>query len=244
MGVVLNNGTGAVVMARAFLADMKAAGGWPSVGNLRGTARDYARFPIYSTWEALANSMAIQIPILLVASLTNEAELGQLMLAMNVVQAPLALFGTATAQVYLSQAPEKARNDQLAAFTQRTVIHLLRIGIPFMAAVALLAPLGFPILFGPDWARAGVLAAWMAPWLLLQFAYGPVSMAFHILGRQRLALALQIGGLALRAGLTLAGGLLLAGRAGEFFALSGAAFYGMAIMVILISLRGNRPTNQ
>lgn len=242
MGVVLNNGTGAIVMARAFLADMKATGGWPTAKKLRGTAREYARFPIYSTWEALANSLAIQIPILLVASLTNEAELGQLMMAMNVVQAPLALFGTATSQVYLSQAPEKARNGQLVAFTQRTIIHLLRVGIPFMAAIALLAPWGFPILFGAEWARAGVLAAWMAPWLLLQFAFGPVSLVFHILGRQRLAMALQLSGLVLRAGITFAGGILLVGKASEFYALSGAVFYGVAMLAILFLLRIKSPS--
>lgn len=237
LGVVLNAGTGAVIMARSFLAEIHKAGGWPSTVRLKAGARQYRRFPLYSTWEALANSMAVQIPILTVAALTNSGELGQLMMAMNVVQAPLALFGTATAQVYLSQAPAKAEAGKLRAFTLQTIINLMRVGAPLLLAIGVLSPFVFPLLFGPEWGRAGLLASWMAPWLLLQFAYGPVSMAFHILGRQRLALALQLGGLALRAGMTYGGGMMMAGRASEFYAVSGAAFYAIGILSILNVLR-------
>jgi len=237
LGVVLNAGTGAIIMARSFLSRIKQAGGWSTPHQLRTAAIQYRRFPIYSTWEALANSMAVQIPILVVAGLTNTSEVGQLMMAMNVVQAPLALFGTATAQVYLSQAPAKAHDGDLRPFTLKTIVNLLRVGTPLMLAIGIISPFAFPLLFGPEWQRAGILVSWMAPWLLLQFAYGPVSMTFHILGRQRLALVLQIGGLCLRAGVTYAGGMMLAGRAGEFYALSGALFYALGLLTVFTALR-------
>lgn len=236
-GVILNAGSGALVMAKSFIGHVRAVGGWPSRSRLKSVARHYRRFPIYSTWEALANSMAVQIPILLVASLTNAGELGQLMMAMNVVQAPLALFGTATAQVYLSQAPAKQHEGHLRAFTLETIRNLMRVGTPLLLAIGVLSPFVFPVLFGPEWARAGILASWMAPWLLLQFGYGPVSMAFHILGRQRLALALQVAGLLLRGGMTYLGGMLLAGHAAEFYALSGALFYAIGTATLLVIIR-------
>jgi O-antigen/teichoic acid export membrane protein len=233
IGIVFNYATGAAMMLRTTIADVRRLGGLPRLQHLKNVGHQYRRFPLYSTWEALANSLAMQLPILLVAALTNESELGQLMMALSVVQAPVALFGNATAQVYLSQAPEKARDGLLGSFTRKTVWHLFRFGALFMGAVAILAPWGFPILFGAGWERAGLLAVWMTPWLLLQFAYSPVSMVFHILGRQRLALAVQIAGLALRFGITWLGGCILAGRASEFYALSGAIFYGSAIVLIL-----------
>lgn len=235
-GVVLNSGTGAAIMLRSVVADIHMAGGWPRIARLRQTAHNYARFPLYSTWEALANSMAVQVPILIVAALTNDSELGQLMLALSVVQAPLSLFGNATAQVFLSQAPEKARSGQLGPFTRHTVWNLLLAGTPLMLMIVLFAPWGFPILFGSEWHRAGVLAAWMTPWLLCQFAYGPVSMVFQILDRQRLAMLVQIGGLGFRAGMTWVGGNMLAGRASEFYAVSGAVFYGFVVVLILALL--------
>ena len=235
-GVVLNGGTGAAMMLRSIAADIRSVGGWPNVRSLKQAARDYSRFPLYSTWEALANSMAVQVPVLLVAALTSASELGQLLMALNVVQAPLALFGNATAQVFLSQAPTKAREGLLGQFTRQTVWNLLRAGTPMMAAIAFLAPWVFPLMFGPNWQRAGILAAWMTPWMLMQFAYGPVSMVFQILGRQRLAMLVQIFGLLLRVGMTWAGGILLAGRASEFYALSGMIFYGLAILLIFFIL--------
>ncbi len=241
-GVILNSGAGAAMFARNIFADVRTSGGWPSAKRVRDAAIQYKRFPLYSTWEAVANSMAIQMPILIVAALTNEGELGQLMLALNVIQAPMALFGNATAQVYLSQAPEQERAGTLTSFTRRTLWHLLRGAAPFAIGIALLAPWFFPIVFGPEWHRSGILAAFMAPWLLLQFAFSPVSMVFHIVGRQRLAMALQIGGLAIRVCITLAGGILLSGHAAEFYALSGAVFYGLAIMLVMYIIREKRPT--
>jgi hypothetical protein len=65
----------------------------------------YRRFPVYSTWEALANSAAIHVPVILVAAVAAPDEAGYLMLAMYVLQAPMSLIGAAVGQVYLSKAP-------------------------------------------------------------------------------------------------------------------------------------------
>lgn len=241
-GVVLNSGAGAAMFARDILSDVRKSGGWPKVQRLKDAAQQYKRFPLYSTWEALANSMAVQLPILIVAALTNESELGQMVVALNVMQAPMALFGNATAQVYLSKAPEQERAGTLASFTRQTAWQLFRVAAPFVIGIALLSTWIFPILFGPEWHRSGVLAAAMAPWVLLQFVFSPISMAFHIVGRQRLAMALQIGGLAIRVCITFAGGTLIAGRAAEFYALSGAVFYGLALLIIAYIIREKRPT--
>jgi O-antigen/teichoic acid export membrane protein len=110
---------------------------------------------------------------------------------------------------------------------------LLRLGAPLLAAIAIASPFVFPILFGEDWGRAGVIATWMAPWLLLQFIASPISMVFYITGRQGLALATQVGGLIFRTFATWAGAVLLDGKATEAYAVSGALFYGMIIFVLM-----------
>ena len=231
-GFVVNGGTAAVLILiqmwrKATLALLK-----PDFARLRPALRQYSYYPRYSIWEALANSAAIQLPVLLIGVLVSEAEVGQLLLATSVVQAPMALFGTATSQVFLSQAPERARQGRLEEVTRSTTRTLFRIGAPILAAIGLLSPFAFPIAFGAEWTRAGIIVAWMAPWLLLQFISSPVSMVLYIVGRQRLAMTLQVGGLMFRVLMTWLGATLLDGCATEAYAVSGAFFYGVMILAI------------
>lgn len=239
-GFVVNGGTAAVLILaqmwrKATLSQLK-----PDFARLRFALRQYSYYPRYSIWEALANSAAIQLPVLLMGVLVSEAEVGQLLLATSVVQAPMALFGTATSQVFLSQAPERARQGRLEEITWSTTKMLLRIGAPILAAIGLLSPFAFPIAFGAEWTRAGIIVAWMAPWLLLQFVASPVSMVLYITGRQRLAMILQVSGLVFRVAATWAGATLLADRAAEAYAVSGAIFYGVMILLIMTISKTSR----
>ena len=232
-GFVVNGGTAAILILvqmwrKATLGVLR-----PEVARLRPALRQYSYYPRYSIWEALANSAAVQLPVLLIGVLVSEAEVGQLLLATSVVQAPMALFGTATSQVFLSQAPERARQGRLEEITRSTTRTLLRIGAPILVAIGFLSPFAFPIAFGAEWERAGMIVAWMAPWLLLQFISSPVSMALYVVGRQRLAMTLQVGGLVLRIAATWLGAMLLDGSATEAYAMSGVIFYGALILVIL-----------
>lgn len=236
-GFVVNSGAAAAYIflemwRKATLHKLK-----PDPSRILPAFRQYNYYPRYSIWEALANSAAIQLPILLIGTLISEAEVGQLLLATSVVQAPMSLFGTATSQVFLSQAPERAREGGLAAITKSTTKTLLQIGVPMFGIIATLSPFVFPLAFGPDWERAGILVVWMAPWLLLQFVASPISMTLYILGRQRLAMALQFGGLAFRTLATGLGAIWLEGAASAAYSVSGAIFYAIMIFVIIRLVR-------
>jgi O-antigen/teichoic acid export membrane protein len=232
-GFVVNGGAAAVLLIvemwrKAELFRLK-----PNFSRLKPALVKYRFYPCFSTWEALANSAAIQIPILLIGTLISEDEVGQLLLATSVMYAPMALFGTATSQVFLSQAPERARQGKLYEATLEAIKTLLRLGLPIMAIIAMASPFIFPVMFGDNWARAGIIATWMAPWLLLQFIASPISMVFYITGRQGLALATHIGGLLFRTLATYAGAALFNGKATEAYALSGALFYGTMIFILI-----------
>lgn len=241
MGLVSGLMFSSVAAAAVFGARFRSKGegriAWPPCGQLRATAHEFRNYPLYSTWEALANSAAIQLPILLIAAQSGKAEVGYLMLAMSVVQAPMAVLGTATAQVFLSQAPERARSGGLGALTRSTILALLSTGGPLLLAIGVLAPVVFPIAFGADWQRAGVIAAWMAPWLLLQFVASPVTMVLYIVHRQRLALALQLGGLVFRLASVWIGAAMFVGHAVEAYAVSGAVFYAAMLGLVLAMVK-------
>lgn len=199
----------------------------------------YARYPKYSTWEALANTGGIQIPVLMIAALGSGPETGYLLLAMTVIQAPLALVGGAIAQVYLSHAAERHRQGSLAAFTVEILGRLNRVGVGPLLALGIISPSLFPLAFGSEWGRAGELVAWMTPWFALQFLASPVSMALHITGQQKIAMVLQLGSLVVRvASVALAAVFFRAGLS-EVYALSGAVVYAIYLWAVLWCVRAD-----
>ncbi|WP_322868192.1 hypothetical protein U5922_017800 [Aquicoccus sp. G2-2] len=194
--------------------------------SLAATLAKYRRYPIFSTPEALANVAGVQVPILMIAAMTG-AEAGQLFLAMQIMAAPMTLLGASVGQVYASRAQEELRNGTLDQFTLSMMRRLFLIGLVPMATAALLAPPLFPVVFGADWARAGVIVAWIAPWMLLQLMVSPVSMGLHVTGRLRVAMLLQTFGLVLRAGAVGVAMQLPSLNAVASFAISGAVFYAV-----------------
>lgn len=192
---------------------------------LREAWRKYDRFPKFSTLEALCNNAAIHLPIILIAGLGASTEGGHLMMASYVMQAPMALIGSAIGQVYISHAAREHREGRLGAFTEDVFLKLMKIGVGPILAAGILAPSLFGFVFGAEWERAGVLVAWMTPWFMLQFVVSPISMALHVTQHQRLALMLQIGGLVVRVASIFIAQAMAHGYLSESYAISGALFY-------------------
>lgn len=238
-GFIVNSGAAAILLgyrywresARNAIAPAKM-----SLSRLRAVFRKYSVYPKYSIWEALANSGAIQLPILLIGIMASASEVGFLLLAMSVIQAPLALFGNAVAQVFISQAPEKHREGQLREFTMMTLWGLSKAGALPLLLIGISAPFLFPYIFGAEWSRSGFLVAWMTPWFILQFLAMPVSLALHVTGHQARATALQVFGLVFRLGLVWLALEIVPSFGLEAYALSGAAFYAIYLGVIVATV--------
>lgn len=237
VGFAMNSGAASIALGLRLCKQALPYSKLPDFRAMPALFRKYSAYPKYSVWEALANSGSIQIPILIIGALTSPSEVGYLMVAMSVIQAPMALFGTAAAQVFAAQAPAMAREGQLHAFTKATLKRLIIIGSGPLLILGTLAPFAFPFLFGSEWERSGMLVSWMTPWLLLQFLASPVSMALYMTYNQRAAFALQIFGLVFRVLCACAGAIYLGGYASEAYALSGFGFYGVYLWLILYITR-------
>lgn len=195
----------------------------------------YRRFPIWSAPEALFNTLGMQLPVILIAAASAGPEAGFLMLAMRVMGLPMTLVGASVSQVLIAEAPAKLRNGTLATFTRSTMWRLFLIGAPPLLVVGALSPLLFPVVFGPEWGRAGWLMSWMAPWFLLQFVASPVSMVLLITGHYKQALLLQAAGFVLRVGGVILASNVAVERVSETYALTGVLFYGFYIVVIYVT---------
>ena len=233
VGQTLGTVTGCIVLGYRLLKSDRASLATVSILRMRAAFAAYDRFPKYSTLEALSNSASIQLPIIMVAALAIGPEAGFLILAMTVMQAPMALLGTAVSQVYLSRAPDEHRAGKLDTFTTSVFGALVKSGVGPLVFAGLIAPELFSIVFGADWRRAGLLVAWMTPWFIMQFVSVPVSMALHVTGHQRAAFVLQLFGLALRVSAVYLAYALVTDAISEVYAISGFVFYAVYLAVVL-----------
>lgn len=233
VGYVMNTAVAVVYLGLRLVArapELARGIGWSRVRRLAG---QYRHFPVYSTWEALANSAAIQLPVILIAAVGTTAEAGFLMLAMYVMQAPMSLIGAAVGQVYLSQAPQSHREGRLASFTTEVMSRLAATGVGPLVAIGILAPSVFDLIFGAAWQRAGLLVAWMTPWFVFQFLSTPVSMALHVTGRQRMAMAMQLFALVARVSAVWLASVWWSGAVAEAYSISGAVVYATYFVLIV-----------
>lgn len=199
----------------------------------------YKAFPIYSVPEALMSTAALEVSVLVIAAYAAGPEAGYLMLAMRVIGLPMGLIGGSVGQVFLTDAGERHVKGQLGSFTRQTMINLLRLGAPPILAVGLVSPFVFPLIFGDEWFRAGLIVAWLAPMFALQFISSPVSMVPHVLDRLGLAMSLQIVGAVVRIGAIMVSAIIAPDVMVETFAISSAVFYvGTIFFTLWVTAEG------
>lgn len=226
VGQLLNFSGGLFKLAVSAKKDLAVVKSSP----LKATFAKYSNFPKYSTFEALANVSAIQLPLILIASLLIGPEVGYIMLAMKIMTLPMSILGSTIAQVYYAEAAGKDKDGCLQQYTFQIMIQLQKI--------ACLIPVGgiilyyiVPLLLGSQWGRTGEIIMWMIPWFFFQFMSSPISMVMHIQGKQNKILLLTIFGLILRIGLI---GMVYAfygNYLAEIFAISSAIFYMICYFV-------------
>lgn len=233
LALALNSGAGSIGLLGRFASKDWRLAGEISLGRMRAAFWEYIRFPKFSALEAVCNSASIFLPVVLIATYAPAAQAGFVMLAMQVMQAPMSLIGNAVAQVYMSQAPAEHRAGNLGTFTVRILGGLMRTGVGPLLFAGIVAAPAFAIVFGSEWREAGLLVAWMTPWFVMQFLASPVSMSLHVTGNQKAALALQLSGLVLRVGAVLAGIALVPGHLAQVYAVSGFVFYAIYVATVL-----------
>lgn len=199
---------------------------------LKTTFKEYIQYPKYSVGEALFNTAGVHLPILIIAAVAAPKEAGYLLLASKIMIIPMVLIGASVSQVYYAHANEAKFEGRLTDFTYDTMRKLALIGTAPLLFIGILAPVVFPIAFGSEWERAGVLVAWMTPWFIIQFIVSPVSMALHVSSNQRLAVMLQFLGLVLKVAIVWLVFKVSRSYISEAYAVSGFLFYLLYLLTL------------
>lgn len=204
---------------------------------LKATFIEYIHYPKYSVAEALFNTAGNQLPILIIASIAAQKEAGYLLLASKIMVIPMVLIGTSISQVYYAHATEAKLDGKLPEFTLVTMNRLALIGSAPLLFIGIIAPTIFPLIFGMEWERAGMLVSWMTPWFIIQFIVSPVSLALHVNDNQKLAVILQLFGLIMKIAAVWLSFHMIEGLVSEAYAVSSFAFYIIYLLILKISLR-------
>lgn len=233
LGQLLNFSGGFFKLAISAKKDLAIVKSSP----LKTTFAKYSNFPKYSTFEALANIGAIQLPLLLLASYLIGPTVGYLMLAMKVLGVPMGLIGSAFSQVYLANANNHLASNTLYSYTKAVIFKIFKITVVPFILLALISPYVFGYIFGEKWSDVGLYILAMLPWYFMQILSSPVSMSLHVIGKQKIALYLQILGFILRVlGLLFVVNYFIE-NSFLYYVFSGFVFYLLYLFVILKELR-------
>lgn len=233
LGQTINNGAGVIGLALRCLRRDAHLLATISPLRMKHMFILYARFPKFSTLEALSNNASIQVPVIMIAGLAIGPEAGFLLLAMQVMQAPVSLIGSAVSQVYISKVSEKLRSGQLPSFTLDTLAGVVKFGVLPVVIGGVCSPYVFSFVFGEGWQRTGEIVVYMIPWIAMQLLASPISMVLHATNNQPLAMWLQLLGLVLRVGTVAAVSAIAPSLLIEVYAFSGFLFYFIYLLVVL-----------
>ncbi|MGB9879301.1 MAG: lipopolysaccharide biosynthesis protein, partial [Anaerolineae bacterium] len=160
---------------------------------MRQAAGRYRRFPLFSGWADLFESLGLQLPQLLLAAFYGPAVAGWFALGQRVIAAPLNIIVDSVAQVFFGEAVRTVRTDPRAArrlFLKLSGRLALTGGLP-VAAICTLAPWFFTSVFGPVWDVAGRYVQIMGTMFAVRLAVVPLVHTFSIVERQDLYLFWQ-----------------------------------------------------
>jgi O-antigen/teichoic acid export membrane protein len=201
---------------------------------MRAQAKRYRKFPLYGTWSALLNGISWQMPTFLLSAFFSTTVVGFYDLGTRTLRLPMDLLGGAIAKVFYQRAVKAGWDGNLAQVVEGVFKRLVAIGMLPMVLLSLIGRDAFVLVFGSNWAEAGLYAQILSIWTFFWFISSPLSTLFNVLERQEFGLRLNLVILGTRLVSLIIGGLLNDVRlALVLFGASGVIVYGYLGVAIM-----------
>lgn len=148
-----------------------------SLSRMMSVARTYRSFPMFNFPASVVNTMALQLPPLMLLALYDSQVVGFYALANTLVVLPGSLISSSMGQAYFGEASKmvRERSQELRSLYVRTLKHLSIIAVPLIGIPALCAPFVVPFIFGEAWAEAGWYCWPLALMVISAFIVSPTS---------------------------------------------------------------------
>ena len=238
-GLAMGQAVGVIAMWRSVRPLL--AGPRSTVADHKRMARRYRAFPMMMAPSGLVNSLGLQAPVILAASLFGPKVAGWLGMTQRVLLLPVALLGLAVAQVFLGEFSAARRGVSTHNNEQLFLVASKRLLLVGAGAAGLLLVLGrwvFPFVLGHQWATSGVYAQALAVGLAAQMVASPLSQVIIVTGRSRWQAMWDVCRLLLSVGAVYAGYRLLHSDVAAMWLLGGVttatyvALWAMARMAV------------
>jgi lipopolysaccharide exporter len=203
-------------------------------GKMIEGVRRYRKFPIYTTWSLLLNSVSWQLPSFLLASYFSPQVVGFYALGDRVIKMPVNLIGGTLTRVFYPRAAEAIKNNTLSVLTESLFQRLIAFTFFPLVTLTFIGREVFIIIFGSNWAEAGEYTQILSLFMFMWFISSPLSSLYNVLEKQELILKFNIVNLVTRVLSLIIGGYYQSPHlALILFAISGIFVYGYLSLAIM-----------
>jgi hypothetical protein len=198
---------------------------------MREGMRVYKKFPLYNIWAAFLSNASLYIPGLLLAGYFSPTEAGYYSLGNNLLRLPISLIANSIGQVFFQRSAKAFHNGRLAMTVQETYKQLVVFGLFPMLVVTIIGKELFVLVFGAQWAEAGVYSQILSLWTFFVFLAAPMSNLTNVLGKNEVSVILNVIKVATNIAAFVIGGMLNNARLGLWlFSISGVATYAAFVL--------------
>ena len=190
--------------------------------------RQYKKFPLYNIWAAFLSNASLQMPTFMLSAMFSPTVTGFYSLGYRMLRLPVTLISNSIGQVFYQRASRAYYEGSLTRLVAETFNRLVVFGLFPMLLVTLIGKELFVVLFGPEWAEAGVYSQILSLWTFFVFMVAPLSGLTNVLGRNEVSLVLNLVVFVTRvASLAIGGWLQDARLALILFSASGVVTYAV-----------------
>ena len=195
--------------------------------DMLGGLKRYKKFPLIDSWSALLNTTSWQLPAFMLAFFFSPAIVGFYSLGFRLLQMPMNLIGSSISQVFFQRASVAKTEKTLDILAENVFRLLVVIGMFPILTVTIVGSDVFSVVFGAEWAEAGLYAQILSLWAFLWFISSPLSTIYVIMEKQQFGLQFNIFNFSTRLLSLVIGGIMGNARlALVLFAASGIIVYG------------------
>lgn len=173
---------------------------------LSNTLNKYANFPKYDLPASLLSSLTLHLPLFALGLSFGVAVAGIYAFTFKILMMPINVVSKSVLDAFKFEAVKELRNHGtcrrvfILTFKKLSLISVL----PFVT-LGVFGEHLFEIVFGEQWADAGITAQILAPALMMKFIVSPLSYVFYLYNKQKMDMFGQLFLLLLTVGALLLG---------------------------------------
>lgn len=189
LSLICGTGTMLVTALKAQLPQRHA-----SLRQTWGLLWRYRKFPAFSLPGDFINSLASQLPLLLISRFFGLTVAGNLSMAVRLLYVPSRFIGKAVRDVFRQRAAQDARGPGgCRAIFVKSGLLLGAGSLVVMLPVIVAGPQLFAFVLGEQWREAGQMARIISPMVALAFVTSPLGWLTYLYEKQHVDLLWQVG---------------------------------------------------